>query len=71
MRWRPPAQLISIHFNRMMLLATVIGVGGAILGLYASYWLNAASGATIVLVYLVGMALIWFAPETKDKPLPD
>ena len=31
----------------------------------------AKAGATIVLVYLVGMILIWFAPETKDKPLPD
>ena len=31
----------------------------------------AKAGATIVLVYLVGMILIWFAPETKDKPLPE
>lgn len=29
------------------------------------------AGATLVLVYLVGMALIWLAPETKDKPLPE
>lgn len=29
------------------------------------------AGATLVLVYLVGMIFIWFAPETKDKPLPD
>lgn len=29
------------------------------------------AGETIVLVYLVGMVLIWFAPETKDKPLPE
>ncbi len=28
------------------------------------------AGETIVLVYLLGMVLIWFAPETKDKPLP-
>lgn len=31
----------------------------------------AKAGATIVLIYLVGMALIWFAPETRGKPLPD
>ena len=24
----------------------------------------------IVLVYLLGMALIWLAPETKGRPLP-
>jgi hypothetical protein len=23
------------------------------------------------LIYLVGMGLIWLAPETKGKPLPD
>jgi len=29
------------------------------------------AGETIVLVYLIGMVLIWFAPETKGKPLPE
>ncbi len=59
------AQLLSIHFNRLMLLAVVIGVGGAILGLYASYWLNVASGATIVLVEtaVFGLALV-LGPRT-------
>jgi predicted MFS family arabinose efflux permease len=27
--------------------------------------------ATITLVYLVGMVVIWLAPETKGKPLPE
>jgi MFS family permease len=27
--------------------------------------------STMSLVYLVGMVLIWFAPETKGRPLPD
>jgi ABC-type Mn2+/Zn2+ transport system permease subunit len=44
------AQLLSLRFGRLMLLAITIGVGGAVLGLYLSYWLDAASGATIVLV---------------------
>jgi hypothetical protein len=22
-------------------------------------------------IYLIGMVLIWFAPETKGQPLPD
>jgi len=29
------------------------------------------AGETIVLVYLVGMALIWLAPETKGRALPE
>jgi hypothetical protein len=31
----------------------------------------AKAGATIVLIYLVGMVIIWLAPETKDRPLPE
>jgi len=31
----------------------------------------AKAGATISLIYIVGMVLIWLAPETKDRPLPD
>lgn len=27
--------------------------------------------ATISLIYIVGAVFIWFAPETKDQPLPD
>lgn len=30
-----------------------------------------AACSTISLIYVVGMVLIWFAPETKGKPLPD
>lgn len=37
-------------------------------GIPATY---AKAGATITLVYLLGMVLIWFAPETKDRPLPE
>ena len=31
----------------------------------------AKMGSVITLVYLAGMILIWFAPETKGRPLPD
>ena len=55
------AQLLSLRFGRLMLLAIALGVGGAMLGLYASYWLDAASGATIVLIetaaFLLALAL--------------
>jgi hypothetical protein len=31
----------------------------------------AKAGSTIVLIYLVGAGIIWLAPETKGKPLPE
>jgi hypothetical protein len=31
----------------------------------------ARAGATITLVYGLGLALVWLAPETKGRPLPD
>jgi hypothetical protein len=30
-----------------------------------------AACCTISLIYVLGMVLIWFAPETKGKPLPE
>jgi len=55
------AQLLTVRFTRVMLLAAVIGIGSAVIGLYLSYWLDVASGATIVLVqtgaFLVVLAL--------------
>ena len=33
-----------------MLLAALVGIASSIAGLYLSYWLDVASGATIVLV---------------------
>jgi manganese/iron transport system permease protein len=55
------AQLLTVRFGRMMALASALAVGAAIAGLYLSYWLDVASGATIVLVqtglFLVVLAL--------------
>jgi MFS family permease len=31
----------------------------------------ARTGSIIVLVYFVGMVLVWFAPETRGQPLPE
>ena len=55
------AQLLTLRFNRLMGLAILIGFVAPIVGLYLSYWLDAASGATIVLVetatFLVALLL--------------
>jgi manganese/iron transport system permease protein len=44
------AQLLTVRFTRVMVLAGVVGITSAVVGLYLSYWLDVASGATIVLV---------------------
>jgi manganese/iron transport system permease protein len=44
------AQLISKSFGRLVAIAASIGVVCPIIGLYGSFWLNSASGATVVLV---------------------
>lgn len=44
------AQLLSIRFSRLVLGAVTIGIVSSVAGLYLSYWLDIASGATIVLV---------------------
>jgi len=55
------AQLLTVRFAAMMGLAIVLGVASAVIGLYVSYWLDVASGATIVLVetsfFLLALAL--------------
>jgi ABC-type Mn2+/Zn2+ transport system permease subunit len=54
------AQLVTRSFGRLVAVAVAIGMLSPIVGLYLSYWLNAASGATIVLVetavFLVALA---------------
>jgi ABC-type Mn2+/Zn2+ transport system permease subunit len=51
----PPAtaQLIVVRFGRMMALAALLATISAVVGLYASFYLNLASGASIVLVETV------------------
>lgn len=44
------AQMLTVRFTRLMLLAALFGIASSVVGLYLSYWLDVASGATIVLV---------------------
>lgn len=44
------AQLVTRTFGRFVIVAALLGTVAPVVGLYLSYWANAASGATIVLV---------------------
>jgi manganese/iron transport system permease protein len=43
-------QILTRSFGRLVAVAIAIGVASPVVGLYLSYWLYSASGATIVLV---------------------
>lgn len=64
-RVRATAQGIAFNFGRVFAGIAVIITGGAVVGGYA------VMGAVVCLIYIVGMIIIWFAPETKGKPLPE
>ena len=44
------ARLLTDSFNRMIVLSTLIGMFTNLIGMYLSYYIDVASGATIVLV---------------------
>lgn len=67
-RVRATAQGLCFNFGRILAGVGAIQMGGLMQRFDGDY---AKAGAAIVLVYLVGMVMIWFAPETKDRHLPD
>lgn len=67
-RVRATGQGLAFNFGRIL-----AGLGawqmGSLMALFDKSY--AKAGSTIVLIYLVGMVIIWLAPETKNKPLPE
>ena len=59
------AQLLVVRFGQMMTLAAILAAVSAVVGLYLSFYLNLASGASIVLVETLwfGLALV-LGPRT-------
>jgi MFS family permease len=67
-RVRATGQGLSFNFGR------ILAAGGALVQAdlmrhYSGSYPKA--GATVTLIYALGLAIIWLAPETKGKPLPD
>lgn len=68
-RVRATGQGLSYNFGRIF-----AGVGTLLLtGPLADYFKGnlAPTLATVTLIYVLGLAVIWLAPETHGKPLPD
>lgn len=67
-RVRATAQ--GVAFNAGRILAAIGAWNmGHIMGWFGESY--AKAGLAISMVYVLGMVLIWFAPETKDRPLPE
>jgi ABC-type Mn2+/Zn2+ transport system permease subunit len=53
------ARLLTQRFDRLLWLASLIGAGVSVLGMYASYYLDLASGASIVLIGTTMFLVAW------------
>jgi len=66
-RVRATGQGIVLNSGRIFAAIGAIEMGSLMQVFRGSY---ARAGAVITLVYALGLFLIWFVPETKDRPLP-
>lgn len=67
-RVRATGQGLCFNFGRIMAAAGTIYMGYLVAMFGGDY---GRAMAAIILIYAVGMVLIWLAPETKGKPLPE
>lgn len=67
-RMRATGQGVSYNFGRIFAAVGAL-TGGQLVGFFGGSY--AEAGAVVTLVYAFGLVLIWFAPETKGRPLLD
>ncbi len=67
-RIRATGQGFAFNFGRV-LAAVGVFQSGQLLDFFGEDYAQMCS--IISLIYLAGMVLIWFCPETKGEPLPD
>jgi MFS family permease len=67
-RVRATGQGLSFNFGRILAAVGALQMGNLMSYYKQSY---AQAGATVTLVYALGLVLIWLAPETKGRPLPE
>ncbi len=65
---RATGQGLTFNFGRILAAFGAVTTGQLVAVFHGSY---ATACATITLVYVIGMIVVWFGPETKGKPLPD
>ena len=65
---RATGQGFSFNFGRILAAVGVLQTGN-LMGLFEGGYPQACS--IMSLIYVLGMAVIWLAPETRGKPLPE
>jgi manganese/iron transport system permease protein len=60
------ARLLTDRFGLLLWLASGLGAGVSVLGMYASYYLDLASGATIVLIGTAIFSIAWLLSAAKE-----
>ena len=67
-RVRATGQGLCYNSGRVFAAAGALQMGELMRYYHGSY---AQAGATMTLVYALGLVLVWLGPETKDQPLPE
>jgi Na+/melibiose symporter-like transporter len=67
-RVRATGQGLAYNAGRILAAIGVLQMANLIKAFGNDY---AKAGSTLALTYLLGMALIWLGPETRNRPLPD
>lgn len=70
-RVRATGQGFGFNFGRVLAAIGVLQLGNLREMLAPYGWAPAHIYSLLAGIYVVGMVLIWFAPETKGKPLPE
>jgi MFS family permease len=70
-RVRATGQGFGYNFGRIIAAIGVLQLG-SLKSLFAPLgWKDAQIYSVLACIYVAGMVLIWFAPETKGQPLPE
>lgn len=61
------AQLLTKRFSRMLMVSPIIAAASAVVGIYLSYWLDAAPGGLVVLVQggVFAVVYVWSLVRTR------
>jgi manganese/iron transport system permease protein len=63
-------QLVATSFGRLVAVAVAVGTIAPVVGLYVSYWLDSATGATIVLIETAVFLVVLVVKRTATRPAP-